>query len=369
MQYWAKSVMKTDDRKIRPDENSFFLGIDTSNYKTSVSLLDHQGALFFQKSELLEVKKGECGLRQSTAYFNHGRRLPSFLKEGLDCMREKCPEGKIRAVALSFRPRNVEKSYMPVFLAGLEAGVNIGNALNIPVYGFSHQEGHIHSVISGTLNEHPAVEEPEKPFIFFHISGGTTEALLCSLDGIHYSAEIAGGTKDISLGQLLDRAGVQAGFPFPAGKYLDQLALAAPVTVKPSKVRIRDGWFNLSGQETQVRKKITPDDCSCVPGIFHMISELLAEEAFFLCNKYGIIDLVIAGGVGASKYLRTNVPKELEGLPGMRKATTETIGPRIHWGSPELSGDNGSGIAGLGYNAWISGEPSHANMLLDFLNR
>ena len=85
-----------------------------------------------------------------------------------------------------------------------------------------------------------------------------------------------------------------------------------------------------------------------------MISELLAEEAFFLCNKYGITDLVIAGGVGASKYLRTNVPKELEGLPGMRKATTETICPRIHWGSPELSGDNGSGMAGLGYNAWIS---------------
>ena len=59
----------------------------------------------------------------------------------------------------------------------------------------------------------------------FHLSGGTTEALLATKDDIHYDLDIVGGTKDISIGKLLDRAGVALGYNFPAGKYIDQLAL------------------------------------------------------------------------------------------------------------------------------------------------
>lgn len=329
------------------------LGIDTSNYKTSVAVLREDGQLVFQRSELLEVEKGKCGLRQSQAYFLHGQRLPEYMKDAFGSLVN---EDDVAGVAVSFRPRDLDESYMPVFLAGLQAGLNVSTALGIPVYGFSHQEGHIHAAMKdiGCAGDRGALWGPEegKKFLFFHLSGGTTEVLLCRRTGCHYSAGIVGGTKDISIGQLLDRAGVQAGFPFPAGRYLDELALSEAVKGMPSRVKTDDGWFNLSGQETQIRKMITPDDVSIVPGMFCMLTDLLKEESLYLSEKYGTDMTVMAGGVAASLYLRKNVLVE---------------GHKISWGSPQLSGDNAVGIAGLGMRAFQSGRPSEAGSLLEFM--
>lgn len=329
------------------------LGIDTSNYKTSVAVLREDGHLVFQRSELLEVEKGKCGLRQSQAYFLHGQRLPEYLKDAFGSLRHG---DEIAGVAVSFRPRDLDDSYMPVFLAGLQAGLNVAAALGVPVYGFSHQEGHIHAAMKDIICacEEKAQWGPEegKDLLFFHLSGGTTEALLCRRSGCHYSAEIVGGTKDISIGQLLDRAGVQAGFPFPAGRYLDELALNGEVEDKPSRVKTDDGWFNLSGQETQIKKMITRSDRSVVPGVFRVLADLLKEESRYLSGKYGTDMIVMAGGVAASRYLRKNVAID---------------GRQISWASPQLSGDNAVGIAGLGMIAFQSGQPSESDRLLAFM--
>ena len=93
------------------------LGIDTSNYKTSVAVLREDGQLVFQRSELLEVEKGKCGLRQSQAYFLHGQRLPEYMRDAFGSLVN---EDDVAGVAVSFRPRDLEESYMPVFLAGLQ---------------------------------------------------------------------------------------------------------------------------------------------------------------------------------------------------------------------------------------------------------
>ena len=88
------------------------LGIDTSNYTTSTALLD--GEALTQQKQLLEVRPGERGLRQSDALFQHTRNLPLLF--------EKLPPlERVTAVGVSTRPRNVEGSYMPCFLAGISA--------------------------------------------------------------------------------------------------------------------------------------------------------------------------------------------------------------------------------------------------------
>ena len=107
---------------------------------------------------------------------------------------------------------------MPCFLAGVNAAKEIAAALKVPVYCFSHQEGHAAAVMESVGNT------PAQNTLFFHLSGGTTETLLCSPDDEGYRMEIVGGTRDISAGQLLDRFGVALGMPFPSGGYLDDIA-------------------------------------------------------------------------------------------------------------------------------------------------
>ena len=108
------------------------LGIDTSNYTTSAAVLD--GEALTQQKQLLEVRPGERGLRQSDALFQHTRNLP-LLFDKLP------PMDGVTAVGVSTRPRNVEGSYMPCFLAGISAATAAAKAAGCPLYTTSHQVG------------------------------------------------------------------------------------------------------------------------------------------------------------------------------------------------------------------------------------
>ena len=91
----------------------YILGIDTSNYKTSIAVIDHKKHIICDLRRFLTVKQGERGLRQSDALFQHIQNLPELMEE----MRRMF-DGRIDADACSFRPRPEAGSYMPVFLAG-----------------------------------------------------------------------------------------------------------------------------------------------------------------------------------------------------------------------------------------------------------
>ena len=122
---------------------SLYLGIDTSNYRTSAAVVDSDGSILAQKAVLLDVPEGKRGLRQSDAFFMHSNRLPGYIEEIFGLADPVC----IKAVGVSERPRRIEGSYMPCFLAGINAAREIASALKVPVYCFSHQEGHAAAVM------------------------------------------------------------------------------------------------------------------------------------------------------------------------------------------------------------------------------
>jgi hypothetical protein len=88
------------------------LGFDTSNYTTSVAAFDGENGE--NCSRLLDVKPGELGLRQSDALFAHVKRLPELT----DRLFRNYKRDEIKVIGVSTRPRDVEGSYMPCFLAG-----------------------------------------------------------------------------------------------------------------------------------------------------------------------------------------------------------------------------------------------------------
>ena len=173
------------------------LGFDTSNYTTSVAISDGVGGK--NCSRLLDVRPGELGLRQSDALFAHVKRLPELAR----ALFAEYPGAEITAIGASTRPRAVEGSYMPCFLAGQSTAETMAAALGVPFHAVSHQQGHV----AAALWSAGRMELMDVPHLAWHLSGGTTELLLITPEGKNVRAEKLGGTSDISAGQLIDRTG------------------------------------------------------------------------------------------------------------------------------------------------------------------
>ena len=193
------------------------LGLDTSNYTTSAAWFDGTGG--DNTGKLLEVPQGALGLRQSEALFQHVKRLPAILE---DLKAAGLPR-VLTAIGASTRPREVEGSYMPCFLAGESQGKAMASVLEVPFYACSHQQGHIAAAAWSAGR----MDLLDQPHLVWHLSGGTTELLYVVPDGAMVQATCIGGTSDISAGQLIDRTGKKLGLPFPAGKAVDELSLQA----------------------------------------------------------------------------------------------------------------------------------------------
>ena len=148
-----------------------YLGIDTSNYTTSIAVVDDSGRLLVDERKLLKVKEGTAGLRQSEAFFQHMKNLPLLFEKVFKII----DRNKVKAIAVSEKPRPVDGSYMPVFSAGLNTAKFLAGAWGIPLIPTTHQEGHI---MAGLWSLGGVVWER---FNVIHLSGGTTEALEVSV--------------------------------------------------------------------------------------------------------------------------------------------------------------------------------------------
>ncbi len=302
------------------------LGLDTSNYTTSVATFD--GVNGHSEGRLLEVAAGGRGLRQSDALFQHVKHLAGRFS----ALEEQNALKGISAIGISTRPRAVEGSYMPCFLAGESQGRCLAAVLDVPVVEVSHQQGHLAAAAWSA----GCMELLESPFLAWHLSGGTTELLLVEPDGYNVNCTAIGGTSDISAGQLIDRTGVLLGLQFPAGRHLDALAGEGELLKKPFHIKINDLHFSLSGMENQVQKKMAtgenPQDiaifCLDVVGDTVLRTTRLAQE------QYPNLPVLFSGGVAANRRLRRRMA---------------VLKP--YFAEPKYSTDHAMGVAILAHRA------------------
>ena len=304
------------------------LGLDTSNYTTSAAVFD--GAEGRNQGRLLEVRPGELGLRQSDALFQHVKHLPEVVSV---LVGEEGP-GAIQAVGASTRPRAVEGSYMPCFLAGASQGQVLSQVLGVPFYAFSHQQGHLAAAAwsAGWL------DLLDRPFLAWHLSGGTTELLRVEPeeDGVAVRAEILGGTSDISAGQLIDRTGVLLGLPFPAGKGVEKLSRQAQKR-EYYKVKVKDLTFSLSGMENKVRQMVQRGEEPAEVAWFAQETVCRVVQA---CTKaameaYPGLPVLCSGGVASNGRLKELLRQNCGAL----------------FAQPQFSTDNAMGTAILTWRA------------------
>ena len=302
---------------------SDYLGLDTSNYTTSSAIYSND--LVVQSKKLLPVKEGEKGLRQSDAVFHHTVQMPEVINKLFDNQKFD-----IKAVGCSSKPCDTPNSYMPCFLVGKNTAFTVSKALGVPYYEFSHQSGHIAAAIYSTGRS----DLLEKEFIAFHLSGGTTQAILVKpYKETVFKTQLVAESLDLKAGQAIDRVGLMLGLKFPCGAELEKLALQSDSKFN-IKVQLKGNDCCLSGLENQCKKMLDnykKEDVAlyCIEYIKKVLSEMTGN----LQNVYGNIDFLYAGGVMSNSIIRNYISDKFNG----------------YFAKPEFSCDNASGIAYLTY--------------------
>ena len=304
-----------------------YLGFDTSNYTTSATLYYPDENRIVHRKRLLPVKEGETGLRQSDAVFHHTVQLPELVES---LMSEA--ETKIDGIGASAFPRMAEGSYMACFLVGLNNAKVLASVLDKVVKITSHQNGHIVAALYSAKSLHLLNER----FIAFHVSGGTTEALLVEPDEAEIiKCTLIASSLDLKAGQAIDRAGVMMGLRFPCGAEMDKLSRESNRKFSKVKVYSKGNDISLSGLENKCRKMFDEGESKADISkfCFHYICSALETMTDKILEEYGNLPILYSGGVMSNTFIKERLTEKYGGL----------------FATPEFSSDNAAGVAILTY--------------------
>lgn len=302
------------------------LGIDTSCYTTSVAAANDQGILCSNR-QLLPVAAGARGLRQSEAVFAHIRQLPPLYEKTMDLVRTL---GKVDAICVSAKPRDDEESYMPVFLSGMSFARVAAATLDVPLLETTHQRGHVRAALedSGLTGDE---------YLAVHLSGGTTEVLLMRGDELTLLA----GTRDLHAGQFLDRVGVKMGCAFPAGPYMEKLAMEGKAASR-MPVSMQENDCHFSGAEARAMNWIEKNELSredIAAEVFSVIERTVLRMLVKAAEKTGVHNVLLTGGVASSQLLRDQL---------LEINQKRRMGLHLYFGQRQYAGDNAAGVALIG---------------------
>ena len=310
--------------------SDIYLGVDTSNYTTSLALCDGDGHMLANLKRPLPVKEGERGLRQSDAVFAHVKNLPSLMDELRSYLHPTDHAAPaVRGIGYSATPRRTDGSYMPCFLAGEVVASSLSAATGAPTRAFSHQEGH---VMAALYSAGVADELTARDFVAFHVSGGTTDVLYVRPDGGRFAIELLGTSLDLHAGQAVDRVGVAMGLRFPCGRELEALAKEYCGDAPKPRVCVKGLDCHLSGLENLALGlyEKTGDKSLVAAYTLDFIGQTLRKISTEVRRRYPGIPMVYAGGVMSNRRIQTMLGDCLD---------------RAYFSEPAYSADNAAGIA------------------------
>jgi N6-L-threonylcarbamoyladenine synthase len=223
-------------------------------------------------------------------------------------------------------------------LVGAGVGCALGAALNKPVLGVHHLEGHL---LSPFLSDDP----PKFPFVALLVSGGHTQLMRVEAVGAY---EILGETVDDAAGEAFDKSAKLMGLGYPGGPALSKCAEAGnPLAFKLPRPLLHSGDldFSFAGLKTSVLTQAnklgdslhdttTTHKADLAASTEAAIVEVLLKKSMSALKLTGMRRLVVAGGVGANRLLRKQLNQ-----------ACDKQGIRVHYPELHLCTDNGAMIA------------------------
>ena len=221
---------------------------------------------------------------------------------------------------------------MPCFLCGEGFARSFGALTGAPVMTTSHQIGHI----LAALYSAGKLELVKERFIAFHVSGGTTDCLLCEPDDeLLIKVTELGTSLDLKAGQAVDRVGLMLGLRFPCGKELERIAEKSRRYIKVRPV-LKGGNCCLSGVENKCRTMLdsgeNPEDIAAY--CLDFVAETVIGMTSAALDKCGELPLVYAGGVMSDQLIKNRIISRF---------------PEASFAAPEFSCDNAAGTAIFGW--------------------
>jgi len=323
------------------------LGIESSCDDTSAAVLEN-GSLVL--SNIIRD--------QNSTHSKYGGVVPEIAGrchiESIDCVitdalnQSKTSLEQIDLIAVTAGPGLVSS-----LLVGVNTAKALAYALQKPLVGVNHLEGHLLAIF--------LQEEVEFPFIALTVSGGHTDLYRVNGFGDY---KILGRTRDDAAGESFDKVAKMLCLGFPGGPFIEQKALLGnPLAHKFPRAYLEKNSldFSFSGLKTSVRNVILKRDAKKIhdlsdsdiaAGFQDAVIDVLTEKVVLACKKEKVDRIVVTGGVAANTALRKRITKvaNLDGL--------EYFFPK-----PKYCTDNAAMIACAGYYKNINSPLSPANAM------
>ena len=320
------------------------LGIETSCDETAVAIVeDGKRILSNVVASQVEIHSRYGGVVPEVASRQHLLQIIPTLEQAL--LEANATWEKIDAIAVTYGP-----GLVGALMVGVNMAKAIAFAMEIPLYGINHLEGHIYSA---WLDDSDPAQSPGFPLICLIASGGHTDLLLME---DHGSYSLLGMTKDDAAGESFDKAARVLGLGYPGGpaiQKVSELLDKSDFTESLPRAWMRGSFdFSFSGLKTALLNKArdygvsydspendTPDQeiiTQLASAFQESVVDVLTKKSLDALSETHAKGIILGGGVTANARLREQLRESAVGIP-------------LFIPPPRLCVDNGAMIAAAGY--------------------
>ena len=316
-------------------KETLVLGIESSCDETSVAVVKNGREVLSNVIDTqIKIHEQFGGVVPEIASRNHIEAISRVTKLALEQANVKLED--IDIIAPTYGP-----GLVGALLVGVSYGRGLAYALNKPLVGVNHLEGHI----SANYITHPDLEPP---FLCMLTSGGNTQIVYVK---DYCDIEVLGRTRDDAIGEAFDKVARVIGLTYPGGPKIDKLAEQGKATINFPKTHFENLDFSFSGIKTAVinlhHKNPEVNKADLCMSFEKAVTEVLTENIEKAIKQTGIKKVVLAGGVSANTHIR----EEFEKLG--QKLNVQIYKPDL-----KLCTDNAAMIGSAGYYRYLHGDIS-----------
>ena len=337
-------IGKVDNEKIEEYKKSFYnslmkdiitLGIESSCDETSVAIVKNgREVLTNIINTQIEIHKQFGGVVPEIASRKHIENISEVTKQALKEANINFED--IDLVACTYGP-----GLVGALLVGVGYAKALSFALNKPLIGVNHIEGHIAA-------NYITFKELEPPFLCLIISGGHTHLVYIE---DYTQFKILGKTRDDAIGEAYDKVARVIGLEYPGGPKIDKLAKEGQENIKLPETYFDNLDFSFSGIKTAVlnlnHKEPNINKADLCASFEKATTDMLINNTTKAINEMKVNKIALAGGVSANSYIRERF-----------KILGKELGIDIYYPELKLCTDNAAMIASAGYYNFIAGNVS-----------
>ena len=310
----------------------YTLGIESSCDETSVAVVKNGREILSNIIDTqIPIHEKYGGVVPEIASRNHIEAISRVTKKALKDANIKLED--IDAITPTYGP-----GLVGALLVGLSYAKALSFAINKPLVGVNHIQGHI----AANYITYP---ELQPPFICCMMSGGNTQIVYVKS---YTEFEVLGKTRDDAIGEAFDKVARVVGLGYPGGPKVDKLAKDGKPEIELPKTHFENMDFSFSGIKTAVinlhHKDPNINKADLCASFQKTVTEILIENVKKAIKLTNIKTVVLAGGVSANSSIRKSF-LELE------KKDIKIYMPDL-----KLCTDNAAMIASAGYYNYINGK-------------